>query len=169
MWKKAFLLVIIYCCHFLKAFLRMLSENAGNQQEQRRLQELCSKEGAADYNQYIRKQHLSLYDILQAFPSCLPPLERVLENLTRLLPRPYSIARYLMRKRLSQCFQVFIICWISFFKLKVFIWVRPIHSVSSYAHWHEKLHIKWMSKISWCCWKCTSRNGKTLSWTHPEL
>ncbi|KAJ8035785.1 Methionine synthase reductase [Holothuria leucospilota] len=75
-----------------KAFLRMLSESTGNQQEQRRLQELCSKEGAADYNQYIRKQHLSLFDILQAFPSCLPPLDRVLENLTRLLPRPYSIA-----------------------------------------------------------------------------
>ncbi|PIK48504.1 putative methionine synthase reductase isoform X2 [Apostichopus japonicus] len=75
-----------------KAFVRMLSEHTSKEGEKRRLQELCSKEGAADYNKFIRKDHLSLSDILEAFPSCLPPVQRILENLTRLLPRPYSVA-----------------------------------------------------------------------------
>ncbi|XP_028403678.1 methionine synthase reductase-like [Dendronephthya gigantea] len=75
-----------------KAFLRVLCEYTSNALEKRRLQELCSKEGAADYSSYIREPHVSFIDILNAFPSCKPPFERLLEHLPRLLPRPYSVA-----------------------------------------------------------------------------
>ena len=75
-----------------KAFLRVLCEYTSDSEEKRRLQELCSKEGAADYSTFIREQHVAFIDILNAFPSCKPPFERLLEHLPRLLPRPYSVA-----------------------------------------------------------------------------
>ncbi|XP_046851855.1 methionine synthase reductase-like isoform X2 [Xenia sp. Carnegie-2017] len=75
-----------------KAFLRTLCEFTSNPMEKRRLQELCSKEGASHYSQFIREPHVSFFDILNAFPSCQPPFEKVLEHLPRLLPRPYSVA-----------------------------------------------------------------------------
>ncbi|CAH1772724.1 unnamed protein product [Owenia fusiformis] len=75
-----------------KAFIRVLAEYTKDHGEKRRLQELCSKQGAKDYTEFIREQNISVLDILLAFPSCLPPIERFLEQLTRLQPRPYSIS-----------------------------------------------------------------------------
>ncbi|XP_071789021.1 methionine synthase reductase-like [Asterias amurensis] len=75
-----------------KAFLRVLVEHTDVESEKRRLQELCSKQGASNYGAFIRDPHLSLMDILTAFPSCNPPISRVFEHLTRLQPRPYSIS-----------------------------------------------------------------------------
>lgn len=75
-----------------KAFLRTLVEYTSDIDEERRLQELCSKQGQADYAAYLRGPGLSLLDILTAFPSCNPPIERILEHVTRLQPRPYSIS-----------------------------------------------------------------------------
>ncbi|EDO40246.1 predicted protein [Nematostella vectensis] len=75
-----------------KAFLRTLVEFTHDNNEQRRLQELCSKQGADEYCRFVREPSLSLLELLTAFPSCFPPFERLLEHLPRLSPRPYSIS-----------------------------------------------------------------------------
>lgn len=75
-----------------KAFLRALVDCTSNAAEKRRLQELCSKQGAADYNLFIRDASACLLDLLLAFPSCHPPLSLLLEQLPKLQPRPYSCA-----------------------------------------------------------------------------
>lgn len=75
-----------------KALVRVLCEHTTNPQEKRRLQELCSKQGASDYTRFIREPGLSLLDLLNAFPSCCPPFERLLELLPRLKARPYSVS-----------------------------------------------------------------------------
>lgn len=75
-----------------KAFLRALVECTSSAAEKRRLQELCSKQGAADYNCFIRDANVCLLDLLLTFPSCQPPLSLLLEHLPKLQPRPYSCA-----------------------------------------------------------------------------
>ncbi|XP_066300342.1 methionine synthase reductase-like [Branchiostoma lanceolatum] len=75
-----------------KAFLRMLVEHTSDAVQKRRLQELCSKQGTADYASFIREPNLRLLDVLTAFPSCCPPFEQLLEMLPRLQPRPYSVS-----------------------------------------------------------------------------
>ncbi|XP_062067877.1 methionine synthase reductase isoform X1 [Lepus europaeus] len=75
-----------------KAFLRALVDSTSDGAEKRRLQELCSKQGAADYNRFVRDANACLLDLLLAFPSCRPPLGLVLEHLPKLQPRPYSCA-----------------------------------------------------------------------------
>ncbi|KAE8279939.1 Methionine synthase reductase [Larimichthys crocea] len=80
-----------------KAFLRALVEHTGDGVQRRRLQELCSKQGAADYNLYVRDPSLSLLELLAAFPSCLPPLSLLIEHLPKLQPRPYSAASSCLR------------------------------------------------------------------------
>uniref|UniRef100_A0A8D1SWF8 Methionine synthase reductase n=1 Tax=Sus scrofa TaxID=9823 RepID=A0A8D1SWF8_PIG len=57
-----------------KAFLRALAEHSSDGAERRRLQELCSRQGTADYNRLIRDARACLLDLLLAFPSCQPPL-----------------------------------------------------------------------------------------------
>lgn len=49
-------------------------EHTGDGVQRRRLQELCSKQGTADYNLYVRDPSLSVLELLTAFPSCSPPL-----------------------------------------------------------------------------------------------
>ncbi|XP_029934911.1 methionine synthase reductase isoform X2 [Myripristis murdjan] len=80
-----------------KAFLRALVECTGDTKQKRRLQELCSKQGAADYNLYVRDPSLSVLELLTAFPSCSPPLSLLLEHLPKLQPRPYSAASSSLR------------------------------------------------------------------------
>ncbi|XP_039698731.1 methionine synthase reductase isoform X2 [Pteropus medius] len=75
-----------------KALLRALADCAGDTAERRRLQELSSSQGAADYNRFVRGARASLLDLLLAFPSCQPPLGLLLEHLPKLQPRPYSCA-----------------------------------------------------------------------------
>ncbi|XP_008296770.1 methionine synthase reductase isoform X1 [Stegastes partitus] len=75
-----------------KAFLRALVEHTRDSVQRRRLQELCSKQGAADYNLYVRDPSLSISELLAAFPSCSPPLSLLIEHLPKLQPRPYSAA-----------------------------------------------------------------------------
>ncbi|XP_039079252.1 methionine synthase reductase isoform X2 [Hyaena hyaena] len=74
-----------------KALLRALAEHASGP-DRRRLLELCSRQGAADYGRFVRDARTALLDILQAFPSCRPPLALLLEHLPKLQPRPYSCA-----------------------------------------------------------------------------
>ncbi|XP_024248203.1 methionine synthase reductase [Oncorhynchus tshawytscha] len=80
-----------------KAFLRSLVECTGDSGEKRRLQELCSKQGSADYNLYVRDHNLGLLDLLTAFPACQPPLSLLIEHLPKLQPRPYSAASSSLR------------------------------------------------------------------------
>ncbi|XP_068604026.1 methionine synthase reductase isoform X2 [Brachionichthys hirsutus] len=80
-----------------KAFLRALVEHTGDGVQKRRLQELCSKQGSADYNLYVRDPGLSVGELLTAFPSCSPPLSILIEHLPKLQPRPYSAASCCLR------------------------------------------------------------------------
>ncbi|XP_062566305.1 methionine synthase reductase-like [Saccostrea cucullata] len=73
-----------------KSMIRQLVEETTNPKEKRRLQELCSKQGMADYTKFIRNPEISILDLLHAFPSCQPPVERLIESLPKLQPRPYS-------------------------------------------------------------------------------
>lgn len=57
-----------------QAFLRALVEHTGDSVQRRRLQELCSKQGTANYNLYVRDRSLSVLELLTSFPSCSPPL-----------------------------------------------------------------------------------------------
>ncbi|XP_041670119.1 methionine synthase reductase isoform X2 [Cheilinus undulatus] len=80
-----------------KAFLRALVEHTATSVQRRRLQELCSKQGAADYNLYVRDPSLSFLELLTAFPSCSPPLSLLIEHLPKLQSRPYSAASSCLR------------------------------------------------------------------------
>lgn len=73
-----------------KAVIRQLVEGTTNPQEKRRLQELCSKQGMGDYTSFIRNPEISILDLLLAFPSCNPDVDRLIESLPKLQPRPYS-------------------------------------------------------------------------------
>ncbi|XP_067385656.1 methionine synthase reductase isoform X2 [Emydura macquarii macquarii] len=76
-----------------KAFLRALVEYTSDAREKRRLQELCSKQGASDYNNFIRDFNVCLLDLLHAFPTCRPPLNLLIEHLPKLQARSYSASR----------------------------------------------------------------------------
>ncbi|KAJ0022977.1 hypothetical protein NQD34_015111 [Periophthalmus magnuspinnatus] len=80
-----------------KAFVRALVEYTDDSTQKRRLQELCSRQGAADYNMFVRDQSLSVLELLSAFPSCRPPLSLLIEHLPKLQPRPYSAASSCLR------------------------------------------------------------------------
>lgn len=80
-----------------KAFIRALVEHTEDSGQRRRLQELCSKQGTAEYNLFVRDSSLSILEVLAAFPSCLPPLSLLIEHLPRLQPRPYSAASSCLR------------------------------------------------------------------------
>lgn len=90
--RKAFLNCLEIRSVPKKAMLRTLVEYTSDPQEKRRLQELCSKQGATNYQAFIRQPSISLLEMLKAFPSCCPPFERLLEHLPQLSPRPYSVS-----------------------------------------------------------------------------
>ncbi|NXF92748.1 MTRR reductase, partial [Eubucco bourcierii] len=75
-----------------KAFLRALVECTSDAGEKRRLQELCSRQGASDYARFIRDSNVCLLDLLHAFPSCRPPLNLLMEHLPKLQARSYSVS-----------------------------------------------------------------------------
>ncbi|XP_078394858.1 methionine synthase reductase isoform X1 [Cetorhinus maximus] len=75
-----------------KACLRALAEYTSDSCEKRRLQELSSRQGAADYNRCLRDHNICLLDILRALPSCHPPFSLLLEHLPKLQVRSYSAA-----------------------------------------------------------------------------
>ncbi|KAI8060825.1 hypothetical protein BC940DRAFT_311187 [Gongronella butleri] len=74
-----------------KALLRMLADHASDMEEKTRLMYLCSKQGLAQFNA-LRDQSPTLLDILSAFPSCTPPVSRLLDLLPAHQPRYYSVA-----------------------------------------------------------------------------
>lgn len=88
--------VLANCCEIRsvprKALLRVMAEFTSSEKEKRRLLELCSAQGSDDYTELIRQPNINVLDLLNTFPSCQPPVERLLEQWPRLLARPYSIS-----------------------------------------------------------------------------
>ncbi|XP_062841694.1 methionine synthase reductase [Trichomycterus rosablanca] len=80
-----------------KACLRALVDCTQDPKQKRRLQELCSREGSADYERFVRNPGVCLLDLLNAFPSCVPPLSLLVEHLPKLQPRAYSAASSALR------------------------------------------------------------------------
>ena len=82
-------MIIIFA--IFQALLRILAKYTKDPQEQRRLLELCSIQGSAEYTKLIVTNGVSLIDILQTFRSCKPPVERLLEHLPRLQVNSFSV------------------------------------------------------------------------------
>ena len=80
-----------------KQFLRALAEYCADNEEKDFLKSVSSKEGSVLYNNLIMVKGLSLLDILKLCSSCKPPFSLIVENLTRLLPRPYSITNSMLK------------------------------------------------------------------------
>ncbi|XP_025904342.1 methionine synthase reductase [Nothoprocta perdicaria] len=87
-----------------KAFLRALVECTSDAGEKRRLQELCSRQGASDYTRFIREPNVCLLDLLHAFPSCRPSLSLLIEHLPKLQPRFYSVSSSNLFQPGKMCF-----------------------------------------------------------------
>ncbi|XP_013193616.2 methionine synthase reductase [Amyelois transitella] len=91
-----------------KLFLLSLSRHTKDENERKVLEFLCSKEGSTSYTSHILNKSFCILDLLSVFKSCKPPIEILLTNLPRLLPRPYSIVNsYLKHPNLLKiCFSV---------------------------------------------------------------
>ncbi|XP_073955307.1 methionine synthase reductase [Choristoneura fumiferana] len=91
-----------------KLFILALSRHTKCDTERRALEYLCSKEGAASYTTHILNKNICLLDIFTIFKTCKPPIEILLANLPRLLPRPYSIVNSGLKDSsiLKICFSV---------------------------------------------------------------
>uniref|UniRef100_UPI00398F05C3 methionine synthase reductase n=1 Tax=Pristiophorus japonicus TaxID=55135 RepID=UPI00398F05C3 len=95
-----------------KACLRALVEYTSDPCEKRRLQELSSRQGAADYSRYIRDCNICLLNILSVLPSCHPPLSLLIGHATPLVeiltkleqqysPEPQEIYRFGKQNQLT--------------------------------------------------------------------
>jgi len=73
-----------------KSLLRLLGEFCVDDRERRILLLLSSDVGRDTYRSLFIRERVSLLDLLVAFPSCEPPLEKVLDGLPFLMPRYYS-------------------------------------------------------------------------------
>ncbi|KAI1285666.1 Methionine synthase reductase [Halotydeus destructor] len=74
-----------------KSSFRHFAEFCTDDSEKRRLLELSSREGADDYNKFVRNSNVNLLDVLSTFKTCKPSLEAVLFNLPCFAPRYYSV------------------------------------------------------------------------------
>ncbi|KAJ2816508.1 hypothetical protein FBU31_006550, partial [Coemansia sp. 'formosensis'] len=73
-----------------KQTLRALADHCTEAIDRDRLLFLSSRQGVAVFDE-LRRQAPTTLDLLYSFPSCLPPVERLLELLPPLAPRSYSI------------------------------------------------------------------------------
>uniref|UniRef100_A0A0R3RWV9 Methionine synthase reductase n=1 Tax=Elaeophora elaphi TaxID=1147741 RepID=A0A0R3RWV9_9BILA len=88
--------------------IRRSPGRAKSECQKRRIMELCSAQGVEEFTKFVRQTGLSLVDFLLNFPSCRPTIERLIELLPRLLPRPYSVScvRELWGKRIRFIFSL---------------------------------------------------------------
>ncbi|KAM0327632.1 hypothetical protein ACHAQA_005925 [Verticillium albo-atrum] len=75
-----------------KLLLRVLAEYAADENEKKLLMFLCAAEGQGVFCDFRTGPHVSLFQLLSAFPSSHPPLDLVLSVLQPLMPRFYSLS-----------------------------------------------------------------------------
>jgi sulfite reductase alpha subunit-like flavoprotein len=75
-----------------KPLLRVLAEHASAPNEKKILEYLVSAQGQAAFCDLRTTAHLTLAQLLHAFPSSHPPLPALLSVLTQLMPRFYSLS-----------------------------------------------------------------------------
>lgn len=75
-----------------KALLRILAEYAADENEKKVLLFLCSAEGQSAFCDFRTGPHVSLQQMLCAFPSAKPPLDLLLSILQPQMPRFYSLS-----------------------------------------------------------------------------
>ncbi|KAL8939124.1 MAG: hypothetical protein Q9216_003537 [Gyalolechia sp. 2 TL-2023] len=76
-----------------KPLLRLLAEYADAPNEKKILLYLSSAQGQAAFCDFRSGPHLTLPQILHAFPSSQPPLSRLISVLSALMPRFYSLSQ----------------------------------------------------------------------------
>lgn len=75
-----------------KNLLRVMAEHADAPNEKKILTYLCSAQGQAAFCDLRTTSHLTVAQMLHAFPSSKPPLPALLSVLTQLMPRFYSLS-----------------------------------------------------------------------------
>lgn len=75
-----------------KQLLRVLAEYATDPNEKKLLLFLCSAEGQGVFCDFRTGPHITVSQLLHAFPSSKPPLEHLLPQLQQLMPRFYSLS-----------------------------------------------------------------------------
>ncbi|EPE09699.1 fad binding domain-containing protein [Ophiostoma piceae UAMH 11346] len=75
-----------------KPLLRILAEYASDENEKKALLFLCSAEGQGAFCDFRTGPHVSLQQMLSAFPSSKPPLDVLLSILQPQMPRFYSLS-----------------------------------------------------------------------------
>ncbi|CAK7220719.1 hypothetical protein SBRCBS47491_004282 [Sporothrix bragantina] len=75
-----------------KGLLRLLAEYASDDNEKKVLMYLCSAEGQGVFCDFRTGPHVSLQQMLHAFPSAKPPLDKLLSILQPQMPRFYSLS-----------------------------------------------------------------------------
>ncbi|KAG4442183.1 hypothetical protein IFR05_002341 [Cadophora sp. M221] len=75
-----------------KPLLRLLAEYASNPDEKKILLFLCSAEGQGVFCDFRTGPHITMNQLLHAFPSSKPPLDHLLSQLQQLMPRFYSMS-----------------------------------------------------------------------------
>ena len=75
-----------------KHLLRLMAEYADAPNEKKILTYLCSAQGQAAFCDLRTTSHLTVAQLLHAFPSSKPPLPNLLSVLTQLMPRFYSLS-----------------------------------------------------------------------------
>lgn len=75
-----------------KPLLRLLAEYTTDVNERKLLMYLCSGEGQGVFCDFRTGPHVTVNQLLHAFPSSKPPLEHLLSQLQTLMPRFYSLS-----------------------------------------------------------------------------
>ncbi|KAG5981148.1 hypothetical protein E4U55_003235 [Claviceps digitariae] len=75
-----------------KPLLRVLAEHADDDNEKKILMFLCSAEGQGVFCDFRTGPHITVSQLLHAFPSSHPPMDELLSCLQPLMPRFYSLS-----------------------------------------------------------------------------
>lgn len=75
-----------------KTLLRVLGEHATDEDEKKILMFLCSSQGQGTFCDIRTGPHITISQLLHAFPSSQPPLDELLSALQQLMPRFYSLS-----------------------------------------------------------------------------
>ncbi|KAI0540064.1 FAD binding domain-containing protein [Xylaria digitata] len=89
--------LLTWCCDLqsyppTKPLLRVLAEHCHDPNEKKILMFLCSGEGQGVFCDFRTGPHISVSQILSAFPSAKPPMDVLLTVLQPLMPRFYSLS-----------------------------------------------------------------------------